>query len=278
MKGRKSIRLIVLGSALMLMVLAAVTCQASDQEYYIEKHTETLIDGKSAGGASVLKLWVKKDRVRYNNSHEKDNTFVIRMDEDKAYQLNEKDKTYKTVDLKAKFAAVEREVQVASKKTDLKKKVDNWDTYQVVLTSSTKGIATEVEYWLCESIKLPLDSRLKMSDYFGQRKIIEELKQYPGYPVEIVVHLKVHDKKIDMVTKVVKLEEKEIDGNLFNIPKDYKQQVEPSTETTKPITPPVDPKAMNPPQAKPPVPPPASPSPAPSGAKKNESKAPSKPN
>ncbi len=195
------------------------------QNYYIEKHTETFIDGESAGGASVLELWVKKDCVRYYNSNDKDNILIIRMDQDKAYQINEKEKTIKDIDLKSKFAAVEKEIKVTAKKTDKKKKVDTWgEVYQVLLTSSARGVSTDVEYWVSEKVKLPQETRLRMSDYFGQRKIIEELKQFPGYPIEIIVHLNVQGKKIDMVTKTVKIDhKKKIDNSLFEIPSEYKK-------------------------------------------------------
>ena len=47
------------------------------EEYYIEKQTETSINGEPAGGVSTLKLWVKGDRVRYFNSNEKDTVLII---------------------------------------------------------------------------------------------------------------------------------------------------------------------------------------------------------
>lgn len=193
------------------------------EDYYIEKHTKTMIDGESMGGVSTLKLWVKGDWVRYVNSNDKDNALIIRMDEDKVYQVNGKEKIVKEIDLKSKFVALEKQIQVSSKKTGEKKKIDQWEAYQVLLTSSAKGVSTEVEYWLSDKIQYPMETRIQMAAYFGQGKIIEELKKYPGYPVEIIVHLKAQHKKIDMTTRLIKLERKKVDKKLFEIPGDYKK-------------------------------------------------------
>ncbi|MGA1869780.1 MAG: DUF4412 domain-containing protein [bacterium] len=193
------------------------------QDYYLEKHTETIINGKPIGGASVIQLWVKKNMVKYYNSNDKDNILIIRMDEDKTYQINEKEKTVQEMDLRTKFASVEDKIKVISTRTEKKKKVGEWEAYQVVLTSSAKGISTDVEYWLSEKINLPLETRMRMAGYFGQKKILEELKKYPGYPVEMIVHLEVEGKKIDMITTLIKLEKNKIDTKIFNIPSDYKK-------------------------------------------------------
>jgi len=48
------------------------------------------------------------------------------MDEDKVYQVNGKEKTVKEVDLKSKFVALEKQIQVSSKKTGEKKKIDQF--------------------------------------------------------------------------------------------------------------------------------------------------------
>ena len=69
-----------------------------------------------------------------------------------------------------------------------------------------------------------------MAAYFGQGKIIDELKKYPGYPVEITVHLQAQNKKIDMTTNLVKLEKKKVDKKLFELPQNYKKTELPSTK------------------------------------------------
>jgi len=77
-----------------------------------------------------------------------------------------------------------------------------------------------------------MKTRIQMAAYFGQGKIIEELKKYPGYPIEIIVHLKAQNKKIDMTTRLIKLEKKKVDKNLFEIPGDYKKIELPSKKPT----------------------------------------------
>lgn len=220
-----------LGLAIGCTVFGLLAGSVLAQDYYIEKRIETLVDGKPAdGGSSLLKTWVKKDQVKYFNERDKDNVLIIRMDQDKAYQVNEKTKTVKEVDLKKQFAALEKEIQVSSKKTGKTKKVDQWEAYQVILTCSAKGVSTEMEYWLTDAIKIPKEVRSRMAGYLGQRKIIEELNKYPGYPVEIDAHM---DNKKVMVTKLVKLEEKELDKQLFEIPPEYKKENLPGAETPK---------------------------------------------
>ena len=213
--------LVIILTGFMITGFSAGSLYAED--YYIEKHTKTMIDREPMGGVSTLKLWVKGDWVRYVNSNDKDNALIIRMDEDKVYQVNGKEKIVKEIDLKSKFVALEKQIQVSSKKTGEKKKIDQWEAYQVLLTSSAKGVSTEVEYWLSDKIQYPMKTRIQMAAYFGQGKIIEELKKYPGYPVEIIVHLKAQHKKIDMTTRLIKLERKKVDKKLFEIPGDYKK-------------------------------------------------------
>jgi len=205
------------------MITVFLTGSLYAENYYIEKHTKTLIDGEPMGSVSTLKLWVKGDWVRYLNSNDKDNALIIKMDKDKVYQVNGKAKTVKEIDLKSKFVALEKQIQVSSKKTGEKKKIGQWEACQVLLTSKAKGTSTEVEYWVSDKIQYPMETRIQMAAYFGQGKIVEELKKYPGYPVEIIVHLKAQNKKIDMTTRLIKLEKKEIDKKLFEIPGDYKK-------------------------------------------------------
>ncbi|MCL6584666.1 MAG: DUF4412 domain-containing protein [bacterium] len=218
----KSNRIVVLGLIIgcLISFLGGSFVWAGD--YYIEKQTETLLDGKPSGNSSVLKMWVKQDKIRYLNESDKNTVLIIHMDQDKAYQLNEQEKTAREIDLKAQFAALEKEIEVHSKKTGKTKKIGQWDAYQVIMTSTAKGIPTDVEYWLSDAVKVPKEIRSKMAVYFGQKKIVSELNKYSGYPVEITVHMDAQNKKLDMVTRLVKVEEKEIDGKLFDIPPGYK--------------------------------------------------------
>jgi hypothetical protein len=224
-------KVLPLGLAIGCMVFGLLAGSVSAQDYYIEKSIETLVDGKPMdSGSFLLKTWVKNDQVRYFNERDKDNVLIIHMGQDKAYQVNETKKTVKEVDLKKQFAALEKEIQVSSKKTGKTKKVDQWDTYQVILTCSAKGISTEMEYWLTDAIKVPEEIRSKMAGYLGQKKIVEELNKYAGYPVEIDAHM---DNKKVMVTRLVKLEKKALDRKLFEIPRDYKKEGEPEGVTSK---------------------------------------------
>jgi len=224
-------KVLSLGLAIGCTIFGILAGSVSAQDYYIEKRIETLVDGKPAeGGSSLLKTWVIKDKVKYFNERDKDNVLIIRMDQDKAYQVNEKLKTVKEVDLKKQFSALEKELQVSSKKTGKTKKVDQWDTYQVILTCSAKGISSEMEYWLTDAIKIPQEVRSRMAGYLGQKKIVEELNKYPGYPAEIDAHM---DNKKVMVTTLVKLEEKKLDQQLFEIPPEYKKENLPGSEIPK---------------------------------------------
>lgn len=187
------------------------------EDYYIEKHTQTVIDGDIADKALVKKLWIQKDRVRVFDSRQNDIFLIILMSEDKVYQINNDKKTVEEINIKSKFGSVQKEMQITSRKTGLKRKINQWETYQVLLTSSVNGRITEVEYWLNDKIGLPLDMRMKIADYFGQRKIMEELNKYPGYPVEIIVHSKVGDARIEQIITLAKLEKKKIEDHLFNL-------------------------------------------------------------
>jgi hypothetical protein len=87
-----------------------------------------------------------------------------------------------------------------------------------------------MEYWLTDAIKIPKEVRSRMAGYLGQRKIVEELNKYEGYPVEIDAHM---DNKKVMATKLVKLEEKKLDKQLFEIPPEYKKEDLTGAETPK---------------------------------------------
>ena len=227
------------------MITGSLASSLYAEDYYIEKHTKTIIDGEMMGAVSTLELWVKGDWVRYLNSNDKDNVLIIKMDEDKVYQVNGQEKTVQEIDLKSKFVALEKQIQVSSKKTGEKKKIDQWEAYQVLLTSAAKGASTEVEYWLSDKIHYPMETRIQMAAYFGQGKIIDELKKYPGYPVEIIVHLKVQNKKIDMTTSLIKLEKRNVDKKLFEIPDDYKKIELPSKKPAGTFPKPKDEKSKS---------------------------------
>ncbi len=218
------------------LILFFLTGTLYAEDYYLKKHNETFIDNKPLGGTTVIELWVKENAVRYFNSNDKDNELIIRIDKEKIYQVNDKEKTVKEADLKAKDASEEDIIKVRSQKTEKKKRVGEWDTYQVLLNSSAKEVSTDVEYWLSKDIEFPLTTRAHLAKYFGGRRILEELKKYPGYPIEIIVHLNVKGKKIDMVTRLVKFEKNEIDKNLFVIPSDYRQIEFSSSEEIPRIT------------------------------------------
>ncbi|MEW5804235.1 MAG: DUF4412 domain-containing protein [bacterium] len=219
MELKKSVTLgLFIGCSIFLFLIGSV----SAEDYYIEKNIETIVDGKPVDGASsTLKMWVKNDRVRYFHDRDKDSILIIHMDQDKAYQLNEKTKTVKEVNLKAQFAALEKEMEVSSKKTEKTKKVGQWEAHQVILTCTAKGMSTEMEYWLTDAIKIPREVRSRMAVYLGQKKIVDELNKYSGYPVEIDARV---DNKKTIVTRLVKLEEKAFDKQLFEIPKEYKTE------------------------------------------------------
>lgn len=223
MKTKKIVGLLILCQLTGCIIKGSWVNSFYEKNYYIEKKTESFIGGKPLGKATVIKLWIQKDRIKYFKSDDKDSYLIIRMDEEKAYQINHNKKTVKKMDLKERFAAIEKEIQVASKKTGKKKKINKWDAYQVLITSVNKGKSTEVEYWLSDEIELPIETRLQVADYFGQRKIIEELKKYPGYPVETRVHLKIEEEKIEMITRLEKFEKKKIEDHLFKIPLGYQE-------------------------------------------------------
>lgn len=232
MKFKVKLFLRLLGIILLVVfiVMGAIYTHLHAEEYYIEKHNETLIDGKPIAGTSVIKMWVSDDAVRYVNSNDKNNVLIIHMDKERIYQVNDVEKTVQEKELRPQEPTEEEEVNVTSKRTNEEKKVGKWDTYQVLLTSSAKGISSNVEFWLCKDLELSLISRMRLTKYFGGRKVLEELKKYPGYPVEMIVHLKVEGKNIDMVTSLVELEKKGVDKKIFDIPPDYKKIDVPASE------------------------------------------------
>ena len=85
---------IVLFVVAVCCILSGIKAVSDEEGVFFEKKSQTFIDGEPAGSLKVLRVWLKGNRLRYENENEKDKYVLILMDKGKTYEL---DKTHKTL-------------------------------------------------------------------------------------------------------------------------------------------------------------------------------------
>jgi hypothetical protein len=82
-------------------------------------------------------VWLKGNRIRYEDENEKDNYVLMLLDKGKTYKLDMLKKTFKeSSDEMAKLKELSERSMVVSQRTGKKKKIEQWNCYEV--TSGTK--------------------------------------------------------------------------------------------------------------------------------------------
>jgi len=214
---------IVLFMLLVCCILCGIKSVADEEGVFFEKKSQTSIDGEPAGPPSILRVWVKGNRLRYENEKEKDKYVLILMDKGKTYELDKTQKTFKkSLNETAKLKEVNERSMVVSKRTGRKKKIEKWNCYEVVLDTIIQGKKMKAICWLSEDIHISSDIIEKIAK-FSQMKLMEELVKFSGYPVKMILESTLQGKNVRIVSTLTKIRKEPIKANFLKVPFDYNE-------------------------------------------------------
>ncbi|MGA1795935.1 MAG: DUF4412 domain-containing protein [bacterium] len=208
-----------------LCLLFPARCLAGVEGYMVVKDNETILDPKSGTAISWQnRIWITEDKVRIENSQEKDRVLLVHMDTGRLYQLDTQEKTYKTLEFPEGLKDLYGKGELKSEMMKREKKCGEWDCYGVMVRTSNEEISLTTEYWLTKQVDIPFALRKKIANYFGpdQVRLTEELSKYEGYPIETLLTMKVSDKEIRMASKVLEIKKMEMPSEKFEIPAGFK--------------------------------------------------------
>ena len=157
------------------------------------------------GPEKKLEVWLKGDRIRFESEDKKDVFAIIMMDKGKSYELDKVQKTYKETSYEVnKMKEISEKSMVISKLTGEKKKIKDWNCYEVFLDTTIQGTKMKATCWLTEDIHVSPKVMQKMAK-FSQMKMMEELVKYPGYPVQLIMDSTLQGKQVRVVSTLTKI-------------------------------------------------------------------------
>ncbi|MCL6584082.1 MAG: hypothetical protein K6U11_10655 [bacterium] len=237
MRARKSVY-VLLAVGVWLLLFGAAKLEAADleagnikkmekeavqqEDIYFEKKSQTFINGELAGPEKVMSVWLKGDRIRFESEDNKNQYTLILMDKGKTYELDKSQKTYREVssEMDKLKEASERTTVVVSKRTGEKKKIKDWNCYQVLVETTLEGNKMKATCWLSEDIHVSPKAIEKMAK-FSKMKMLEELVKYPGYPVEVTMDSTLQGKQVRVVSTLTKIVKGPIKAEFVQIPFEY---------------------------------------------------------
>jgi hypothetical protein len=192
-----------------------------EEDFYFEKKSLTYINGELAGPEKKLEVWLKGDRIRFESEDKKDVFAIIMMDKGKSYELDKVQKTYKETSYEVnKMKELSAKSMVISKRTGQKKKINDWNCYEVFLDTTIQGTKMKASCWLTEDIHVSAKLMQKMAS-FSQMKMMEELVKYPGYPVQLTMDSVLQGKQVRVISTLTKVSKSPIKSSFFQIPFEY---------------------------------------------------------
>ena len=216
-----------IGIVLCVLVVCCIlsgTKSVSDKEgVFFEKKSQTFIDGEPAGPPKVLRVWIKGNRLRYENENEKDKYVLILLDKGKTYELDTINKTFKkSLNETDKLKEMNERSMVISKRTGRKKKIEKWNCYEVILDSMIQGKKMKAICWLSEDIHISSNIMEKIAK-FSQMKLMEELVKFSGYPVKMTLESTLQGKNVKITSTLTKISKEPIKANFLKLPFDYNE-------------------------------------------------------
>ncbi|MGA1874593.1 MAG: DUF4412 domain-containing protein [bacterium] len=213
------------------ILLAAVCCcmfprlkskaSEAEKDLFFEKETQTLINGEPAGPPKILKVWLKGNRIRYASDEDTNTYVLILMDKGKSYEFNKLEKTFKeSTGEMAKVREMSEHTMVISKRTGQKKKIGEWNCYEVTLDATIQKQKIHAFCWLTEDIHISQELMQRMAK-FTQMKLMEELAKFPGYPVKMIMDSTVQNKNVRVVNTLTHISKEPLKADFFKIPFDF---------------------------------------------------------
>ncbi|MDP8225666.1 MAG: DUF4412 domain-containing protein [Candidatus Lernaella stagnicola] len=209
----------------------AVAQSGTDLSLYREEQVSV---SRYPGGMQmqmVTKSWITNQKMRTDAADGADVT-IVRADLDKVYSINMKRKVYSEVPIDvyrrtAKLSLAMLSADPTYRWTNRTKTIGKWKCREVIVAEKTgaAGERMQTVWWVSEDSKL--DNRLFrriMAVTVGSEmdaetaRFFEKLANIPGYPVQTESSYTREGTTIKSVNKLIKLERREIDESLFELP------------------------------------------------------------
>jgi hypothetical protein len=182
--------------------------------------------------------WISKDKFRQDEGDH--TTTIIRLDREKLYHINHKDKTFSAMDLplnlenslppEAKQIFQVMKMTSTVTKTSETQSIREWgcQMYLVDMSISVMGMSMpmKMEIWVSKetginmkSFSLFYETLLSMNPFTID--LIEELRDIEGYPILTAITMSVEGKKTYSREEVISIENKKAPKNMYDIPEGY---------------------------------------------------------
>ncbi len=192
-------------------------------------HTDTSVAWMTTGRARVD----KGDSV----------TFIVNMDKQIAYVLNNRQKNYSEISLKQDDSAASDNpmaqmmtISATVTPTDETKKIGKWDCRKYDVDLKLGGIDMKQEIWATEDVKIDYEmfhqaSNAMLSQFPGYEDLMKEMKKVKGVPIQTTINVSMMGNNMTRTINVIEIKDEAPPGG-YDIPKDYTK-----TEMTNPMGP-----------------------------------------
>ena len=232
---RRGGRFRVLALALTLSAMGALDAAAGNSWFLEEEIVRG--DDKSDSNAEIAKTWLAPSMLRKEQGRSGSVT-IVRKDLDLIWVLDPRKKSYfeltsKTLEemgrqsMGAFMTATDEDPSGWLERTGRHKMVGDWKSYEVRMEDRPMpGLILQM--WLSEAIPIPRELRDQLSgSLFGgtgpAAKLLEGLRELPGYPVEINLTMRLGTQRVSVTQRVTRVEEVEVDPKRFELPDGFKQ-------------------------------------------------------
>jgi hypothetical protein len=185
---------------------------------------------------TISKSWFTDNKMRVENDEQ---TIIFRLDKKKVWILMSANKKYMEMSLEqmeqmAKMGAAmgqkEEDLDFKFKKTGAKKKIKNWDCYEV----TTKSPMMTQKIWLTEDLPFDKNDFYKLFKNMPQFKKHAESffnsKEIKGFPVFDETEMDKMGMKIKSIRELITIRKEKMSAGLFELPKDYEKMEQPMNQ------------------------------------------------
>ena len=186
-----------------------------------------LTEGKACSqiGNKESIIFDAKKGLIYAVDHEQKQYSVIPMD---LFGGGNKEDTSKNDEMAKMMQAMVGDMKITVTPTDETKKIGDWNATKYNVDIKMAMMPSKQEIWSTEDIKIDYTmfnavSSGMMAQMPGFEKIVEEMKQVKGIPVESVTRTSAMGGEIVTTSKLIEYAEKDAPDGVFDIPEGYKK-------------------------------------------------------
>ncbi len=217
---------------LLVLVLGLVAGVAgADTKVVQETHTGSMM-GQPASDTQTT-TWIGKDRMRADTGT---GSMIVRLDQQKLYQIDNSAKTYSEVDLPVDLAkimppemagmAAALQFTITVTPTDETKMVGSWNArrYDMVMKNSMMEMTSKI--WATTDVKLDYATVRDMAAAMvsvqpGMEEMVKELAKIDGFQVLMEGSMVIMGNNVETTIKVISIEESGAPAGGYEPPADH---------------------------------------------------------